>query len=1095
MLITTRNRLCLKPFWVVKMRWALLLSALFSLQLNALAAGAGNYHEAGINNKYLAVNNLAEETGVADIRVTGLVSAENTGLALAGATVTLKGSSKGTVTDANGYFTMDIPSPGGILVISYVGYEPFEITVSKDTDLKISLKVRESKTEEVVVVGFGVKKRANLTGSVSSVKMDEVLGSRSVSSTSKALQGALPGLQITYGTGLPGAAASLNVRGLTSLSPTGAPLTGSPLVLVDNVPVNIDDINPADIESVSLLKDASASSIYGARAAFGVLLITTKKGVRNQAPKFEYTTNFSFTEASTLPEKPTPSQYVQALKDFGTVTYWGGQDVQKWATFISDYEKNPSAYYRDRIKDNGLIYPLAQQDLHKQLFPGGKEQLHNLSFSGGSDKTNYRISAGYTNEDGIMVAEKDTYKRYNFNANINTAITSWLSASVGTMYKNDKRLTPTNQGTLYYNAITLPSPIEHGYDTASTGEYLPYSTPENLVRLEEPTTTTSDNIRLFGKMEITPVTGLKITGEYTFSKTNSNNTLFVNVNRYISPIKFDVSQLTGSSSYYRDNSQSNYQAVNLYANYEKKINDHSFSLLVGMNNEKSRQSDFYVQRLDVLTPQVPSISTSSGTITGDDNFNEFGVLGYFGRFNYNYKNRYLLEVNGRYDGSSRFPSTNRWGFFPSFSAGWNVREEKFASSIRNVFQQIKLRASWGEIGNQAIGNYDFIPGLSAGNSGWINPATGIPFLTLSAPALVRNNFTWETVRTLNLGIDLAVLRNRLNTSFDWFNRKTLDLLAPGAQLPAVLGAPAPLQNVADIESKGWEFEISWKDKIKKFSYSFAVNISDNQGYITKYQNAVGLISQPFKGQRLGDIWGYTTQGYYTVDDFVTGALNSSLINTSASTGLVAGVAPFQGIKQNPGDIRYADLNGDSVINAGNNTLSNPGDMRIIGNSNRRYQFGFIANFAYSNFDLSFFGQGVGKRDLWISNQVIFPYQGQFGGIFKHQLDYWMPNKTNAWIPRVYKDGAGNSGSSQRVQTKYLSNGAYLRVKNISFGYTIPDYLTRKVQVNKVRVFFAGENLITLNHLPTGLDPESADVNVGGIYPFIRKFSFGINISF
>jgi len=1050
-----------------------------------------------INDSLIAVGEppSANAAVTEKIKVSGRIT-DSTGSPLAKVSVHIRGSSTGTSTNNNGDFSIETEKDD-FLEISYVGYTSQLISLQERTisdnsiAVSIILKAEAREIEQVVVVGYGTKKKANLTGAVSSAKMDDVLGSRSVSSTAKALQGALPGLQITYGTGQPGTGASLNVRGVTSLNSTGGALSGGPLVLVDNVPVNIDDINPADIESVSLLKDASASSIYGARAAFGVVLITTKKGSRNQGAKFDYSTNISFTEASTLPEKPAPLEYVQALKDFGTVTYWGGQDVQKWYDFLTDYQKNPGSYPRDRTIDGGLIYPLVQQDLHKALFPGGFEQLHNLSVSGGSDKTNYRVSVGYTNEDGIMVSNRDVYKRYNLNAYLSTSVTSWLTASINTFYKNEKATSPTNQGQLYYNAVTQPSPVASGYDTASTGEYLPYATPENLVRIEDPVNNTNDILRLFGKLEIAPVTGLKITAEYTFNKTNLNSTLYTGVNRYINPIKFDAGPLNGSSSHYRDNSQTNYQALNLYASYEKKLSGHVFGILAGLNNEISKQSDFYLKRLDVLTSQVSSISTSSGIITGDDNFSEFAVLGYFGRFNYNYKNRYLLEANGRYDGSSRFPSGRRFGFFPSFSAGWNVTEERFMDFLKNTFNLLKFRGSWGEIGNQAIGNYAYIPGLSAGNSPWINPASGLPYLGLSAPPLVSNSFTWETVRTANIGIDIGMLKSRLNASFDWFNRKTFGILAPGSELPAILGAAAPLQNTADLESKGWELELSWKDKIKKINYSFAFNLSDNQGYITKYKNAAGLLSQPYVDQRVGDIWGFETQGYYTVDDFVSGSLNGNLQNGT----LLPGIAPYQGISQNPGDIRYMDLNGDTLINTGNNTLSNPGDRKIIGNSNRRFQFGFSGNVSYKNFDLSFFAQGVGKRDIWINNQVLFPYQGQFGGIFKHQLDYWMPDRTNAYYPRVYKDGGGNSGSSQRVQTKYLSNGAYLRVKNITVGYSVPGHLLKKIQVKKVRVFFAGENLITWDHLPQGMDPEATDISSGGIYPFIKKHSFGINVSF
>jgi TonB-linked SusC/RagA family outer membrane protein len=1047
-----------------------------------------------INDSLIAIGEqpAGAVTVVDKIKISGRI-VDSTGKPIQGVNVLVRGGSSGTSTDANGEFSIEAEKED-FLEISSVGYVTQVISLrdkpitGNSVHLSIRMAIDAKESEQVVVVGYAVQKKANLTGAVSSVKMEDVLGNRPVSSTSKALQGALPGLQITYGSGQPGAGVSLNVRGVTSIN-----AAGGPLVLLDNVPVNIEDINPADIETVSLLKDASASSIYGARAAFGVLLITTKKGVRNQVPRFDYSTTLSKTSPSQLPEKPSPAEFLKALKDFGTITYWAGQDIQKWSDYLLEYQKNPGNYPNGMAKDGSIIYPLLPVDHSKDMFPGGFEQLHNFSFSGGNNKTSYRASFGYADENGILISDRDIYKRYNFNSYFTTDLTKNLTASVSAFYKNDKRTSPTNSGLTYYTAVTHPPMVATGYDTTSAGEYLPYSTPVNVIRIEDPQRDNSDVLRLFGKLEFRPLKGVKITGEYTFNKTNSETTLFTGINRYINPIKFDVVPSNSSSSFYKDNSQVNYNAINIYGSYDLRMADHNISVLAGMNNEVNKSEFSYIQRLDVLSSQVPSISTSTGTITGDDSYGEYEVLGYFGRINYSYKNRYLAEINGRYDGSSRFPKKNRFGFFPSFSLGWNLMEENFMEGMRSVFDGLKLRGSYGEIGNQNIANYGYLPGLNPVNASWINPSSGVPYVTLSTPALVRTNFTWERIRTKNLGIDIAMLSKRLGFSFDLFKRQTLDMLAPGAQLPATLGASAPMQNAADLESKGWEFEIAWRDKKKDVHYSFSFNLSDNQGYITKFDNPAGLISQYYVGQRLNDIWGYTTGGFYTVDDFVAGTLNSDLQNGTLNPG----IPRLRSILPNPGDIRYVDLNNDSLITNGNNTLSNPGDLSIIGNSNRRFQFGFSGSVSYRNFDFSLFFQGIGKRDLWLNNNLVFPYQGQFGGLFKHQLNYWTPDHTGAYYARVYKDGAGNTaGASQLVQTRYLSNGAYLRVKNITLGYTPSFALLKRANLKNARVFVTAENLFTFSHLPKGLDAEAGSQSSnGGIYPFIRKIGFGVNISF
>jgi TonB-linked SusC/RagA family outer membrane protein len=1043
---------------------------------------------------YLSVN--AQEKKA----VSGTVK-DAQGNPLYGVSIIVKGSKKGTSTNEEGKFIINV-NLGDEIEFTSVGFGKKSKVVTSENNVGIVLNVEAGIGNEVVVVGYGTQKKVNLTGAISTVNMGDVLGDRPVTSAAQALQGAVPGLQITNPTGQPGSSSAINIRGFTSIN------GGAPLVLVDNVPMNIEDINPDDINTVTVLKDASASSIYGARAAFGVILITTKHGRRNQPTKFSYSMNLAISRPSTLPQKPSVLRFVQALKDFGTASYWAGQDVNTWYGLVDQFNQDPSKFPSTGIATvNGIQYPLAQTDLYKSFMPGGFEQLHNLSFDGGSEKMNYRVSLGYTDQDGIMATKADEYKRYNLNAFLNTNLTSRLVASVNIFYNSSTRNTPQNYGQLFYNAITFGPYAPTGFGKTADSTTLPYYTPNNILRLEPYTIDNTNNLRLYGKLEYDLIKGLKLNAEYTFSRITLDRTNITETNSYINPLNFTFSPLNVNSQYYRYTEATNYNAVNLYANYNKTIaNAHHINVVAGTNQESSNESGFNVSRFGIISTTAPSINGSVGTIDGGDNFNSFAVAGYFGRLNYDYKGRYLLEATGRYDGSSRFPANNRFGFFPSFSAGWNIMQESFMTKLKPAITLLKLRASYGEIGNQVVlfpsgaqNYYPYIPSTTPSNSSWINSATNILNVTVPAPPLVSANFTWERVKTSNLGLDFGFLNSMLTGSIDLFTRKTLGMLAAGSELPTTLGAAAPLQNVADLKVKGWELTLAWRDQVKDFKYSISVNLSNNQGYITNYNNKGGLLSfggngtlnNYYVGQRLGDIWGFQTQGFYTNDDFVAGSLNSNL----QGGVLKPGIAPYKGVPQNPGDIRYVDLNGDSVIFTGNNTLSNPGDRKIIGNNNRRLQFGINGNVSYKNLDLSFFFIGVGKRDIWISNQVFFPYQDQFSGIFTHELNYWTPTNLNAYYPRSYANATGNTSTSRQVQTRYLSNGAYTRLKNITLGYSLPSKLIGKLYKGGARVFFSGENLVTWDHLPAGLDPEANDLGSGGIYPFIKKYSFGINITF
>jgi TonB-linked SusC/RagA family outer membrane protein len=1027
------------------------------------------------------------------LKVTGIVTDASTGDALPGVNVVVKGTTIGAITDINGSYALNVTTASATLQFSFIGYINQEVVLDGRTTLSVALKSNTAQLNEVVIVGYGEQKKVNLTGAVTQVKVDKILGNRPVSNIADALQGSIPGLQITSASGRPGEAPSIDIRGIMSIS------GGSPLILVDNVPMKIEDINPTDIETISVMKDAASSSIYGGRAAFGIILISTKKGQRNQPLVVNYTDNFTISQPYNLPQTASTMEYINAFKAWGNTTYTTGQDLTTWSNLLNEYQTDPSKYSNGETYVNGLLYRLAQSNLYKKFMTNSFEQMHNLSFSGGSEKSDYRVSFGYANEDGIMVTNKDSYKKYNVNIYLNNNLTNKLISTMNILYNNDLRSTPSNYSLLFRTGITAGPWINSGFHTNPDGSTIPYDTPNNILAIEPPDKASGQNLRIFEKLDYNVMKDLKVTAEYTFMKSNIDTTKMTTDNQYWdfvneAPVPITVRGSRSSSSYTRSYANTDYQALNLYANYEKKYNEHDFKFLAGTNMELSKYSYFSADRIDLLSTATPSLATATGTMTTGESFSDYSILGYFARMNYYYKNKYLFEANARYDGSSKFPNVGRYGFFPSFSAGWIITEESFVKPVENIINFMKIRGSWGKIGNQAINNYAFIPGLSPNSSSWIAPPTAIQYLTLSAPPLVSSSFTWETVRTGNIGVDMSFLNKRLNSSFDYFNRATLNMLGPSSELPAVIGAAAPEKNVANLVSKGWELSIEWKETKKDFSYSFGITMSDNRSFVTKFDNKGGLLDQYYDGYEFGQIWGYKTNGYYKVDDFVPGTLDANLLNGTLKAGVPA---YYTTIVTNPGDIRYADLNGDGKISPGTNTLSDHGDLTIIGNNSRRYQFGITGSFAYKNFDFSFFFQGVGKRDIWIntSNEVYWPYTDTYGGLFKNELNYWTPDNINGFYPRSYASAGGNTPTSELPQTKYLLNGAYIMLKNIELSYSLQGPILEKLSIKYIKLFVTAENLLRFDHVPPGIDPEAVDVNSGGYYPFLRKISFGINASF
>ncbi|RLC25484.1 MAG: SusC/RagA family protein [Deltaproteobacteria bacterium] len=1008
------------------------------------------------------------------ITITGKVTDE-TGSSIPGVNIAIKGTSIGTITNVDGNYNLQIDEPGAVLVFSFVGYTSQEITVGNQTTINVTLVETAVSIDEVVTIGYGTMKKLDLTGAVSNIKMDEVLGNRPVNTIAEAIQGASPGLVIINSSGQPDEQFSYNIRGATSIN------GGQPLFLVDNIPMDINLLNPSDIESVTVLKDAAASSIYGSRAAFGVVLITTKKAGFNDKLSVHYDNNFAFSAPEELPVRSSIREIIRAARVLGETegfTY-SDYDLDIWEEELNKYEANPSLFPDGFSEVDGVNYSLREYDEFGDMMDKhGFRQQHNLSFTGGTDKVAYRLGLGYMNEDGILVADKDKYVKTNISAYITSKIFDWFTAEIDFMYNTSETTIP-GQSSFGTFGLTIihPSHAPIGYYDYN-GESVPYQTSRNITDLDGINSLRNSNMRLFGKTTMNLFKGFTLISEWTYNKSINRNEDLDKVYITISPRVFQPTLSRTSSSLRLQNYFLDYYAINAYASYEYGISGLNMKFLAGYNMESSNSSQLWAVGTNLMNQDLPSLSTAIDDPMQGDSYAEFATYGFFFRANFSYLDRYLLEINGRYDGSSKFPEGHRFGFFPSVSAGWRISEEPFMESIKSVISNLKFRVSYGSIGNQAIPNYSYIPSMDAYDTHWI--VSGADMKSIRPPALVSSSFTWEKVQTANIGLDLSLFHNKFNLAFDTYQRATIGMLTQGMELPATIGAPAPQQNVADLMAAGWELQVEWRDNIgNNFRYNIGFNLYDSESKITKFDNEVGLLSNYRVGQVLGEIWGYTTDRFFTEDDFDTDGR------------VKEGIPSLPGAANIPGDIVYKDYNGDGIINNGDNTEANPGDLVILGNKNRRYQYGITAGLGWKSFDLSLFLTGVGKRDLWRSGTMIFPFSYEWGTIFADLENYWTPDNRDAFYPVLRYSKNYNS----QVQSKYLQDGSYIKLRNISLSYRVPKKILSKARISDLSVFVSGENLWTKNLMNNGLDPEMKDVQLGWNYPFMKKISFGMNVTF
>lgn len=1059
--------------------------------------------------------------------VTGSVNDEK-GLPLVGVSVIAVNESsqlrRVTSSDSKGFFSFtDLPfGKGYSFILSYIGFRTqhlknYEVKDGEKITLMVKMLEDLSDLNEVVVVGYGTQKKVNLTGAVASIDA-KTLEDRPIANITQGLQGASPNLNISFGDGRPGAAGKINIRGFTSIN--SGSNGGGPLVLIDGVPGSINSINPRDVSNISVLKDASSAAIYGARAAFGVVLVTTKNG-KSGKTTISYSNNFGWSRPTVSTDFMTDGYDAAKMNDQAFIssvgdTYTKHTDEDYAYLLRRKTDKSLPDYIIDNRKGKDQYVYYGSTDWWHTIFRDTQTSMnHSLSISGGGENSDFFISGRLYQQNGMMKLNQDKYKAYNLRAKINTKVNKWLSIGNNLQFNASNYDYPgwgVNSNFVSVSVHALPSYLPVNPDGTAT-----YRTELNNYTIGDGIFAdllhgkSKGNEKKYEFINLFNVTakiaeGLELKGNYSYTfnpysdwnrRTQAPWSIYPGV---ISQFGFD--QL-GETNYTRQA-----HVVNLYGDYTKTIGAHTLKALLGYNQELNTYKRIFAQRKDLVSQDLNDLDLGSGDVLANGNANEYALLGGFFRFNYDYEGKYLLELNGRYDGTSKFPPGHRFGFFPSISAGWRVSQEPFFNPLKSVFNELKFRGSYGSLGNQQeAAVYGYIPLLSRGTLDYIMDGKKTEYL--SSPAPISNNLTWEKARSANFGMDASFFGSRLSASFDYYVRNTIDMLTNGKTVSAVYGAGSPKENVADLRSTGWELAINWASSGtlagKPFRWNAGLGLSDYTAEITRFDNPKGLLSSYYVGQQIGTIWGYRVNGFFQTDaEAQSYPVNQDYVNQQRLR------APGNWSKLAAGDLRFLDLNGDGIVNNGQNTLEDHGDMEVIGNSLPRYSYGINLGANWGDFDLSMIFQGVGKQQWYPGNNADKfwgPYSRPYFSFVPKDFmnDVWTPENPNAYFPRLRGYEALNErGQLNVANDRYLQNLAYLRLKNLTIGYSLPENLIKKLNLSRARIYISGENLFTLSKLRSDyIDPEQAagdynnstqDPNAR-VYPFNKMYSFGLDISF
>lgn len=1065
------------------------------------------------NNKIYLFEKRSETSAPAVLQqkkqISGTVT-DSKGEPIIGANVVIKGTTTGTITDIDGHFNFEVPD-NAILQVSYIGYKTSEVEVNNKTSFTISLKDDLMALEEVVVVGFGTQKKANLTGAVSQVSSEAFEG-RSVSNVAQALQGAMPGLNISQSQGYLDASPSINIRGVGTIDDGSS---GAPLVLIDGMEGDMNRLNPQDIESVSVLKDAAASSIYGSRAPFGVIMITTKKG-KSGKMSVNYNNSLRWNKAINMPKSidsyTFATYYNEAATNAGMAGHFSAERLQKIKDFMDgkiaggiDPDPNNPTRWGDLYN-----YGYGNTDWINLIFDDMTfSHEHNLSVSGGSEKIQMFASANYLGQDGYIRLNPESNQRISTNLKVTSKLNDWLSINYGMRFNQIDFEKPTHlQDDQMFGHLSWQSwPTLIAYDPNG---YL-YESATHALRLRDGgrhRKKTNETIQQLN-LVIEPIKGWKIIGDVNYKVYHEriHEDWQKVYNHDVNGETYQSTQaggtIYGSDSYVSEEFKGNkYLNINAYTEYSHNFNtEHHIKMMLGMQSEQLWEDTMNARRLGIIVDGKDAMDVTSGNDVSGQSvpptvggaYNKWATVGYFGRLNYDYKGRYLAEVNLRYDGTSRYRSDQRWRWFPSFSLGWNMANEEFWEPLSNYISTFKFRGSYGLLGNQNTKvwypTYLTMP-IGASNSAWL--INGNQINTSSAPGLISVSMGWETVKTTNIGFDINALNNRLGLSVEWFTRKTEDMIGPAPEMPAILGTVVPKTNNTSLRTNGWELNASWRDRLKNgLGYNISFNLSDARTTILKYPNHTGVVTDYYSGKHMGEIWGYETIGIAKKQEEMDAHLSS----------LPNGGQDALGKDWAAGDVMYKDLNNDGKIDSGSSTHNDKGDLKVIGNDTPRYLFGLNLGADWKGFDVSIFFQGIMKRDYFTGSSDFWGASSLWGSsAYEQHLDYFRNDENhflgmnlNGYYPRPLF----NTDKNKQTQSRYLLNASYIRLKNVSIGYTLPQHLISKWKLQNLRVFVTGENLWTGTGLTDLFDPETIASDPAGMmkYPMSAVYSFGLSITY
>lgn len=1016
-----------------------------------------------------------------EFTVSGTVT-DNNGVPLPGVNIIVAGSVKGTQTDFDGNYSITVQK-GDVLEFSFIGYKSQKVTIGDTNTIDLVMEEETSALEEVVVIGYGTQKKTNLTAAVQMVDTKD-LENRPVKSLTEMLSASVPGLNVSTTSGAPNAEPSLNIRGFTGFNSSG-----SPLVLVDGVPQDIKLVNARDVESISVLKDAAASAIYGSRAPNGVVLITTKSGKKGQRMQIDFSSNLTISSPIGLPEPPDSNL---------DATHRNNRRYNslRAALFSEEAIERMRQYIAGEITTTNIILPngkyggVYEYNANTNHFDSAFRdnvfnQISNLSINGGSESTTYYASLGAIDNEGVYDSPYDWMKRYSALIKVNTDITDWLSVGVSSKYGRQKSSRPTiwnkgqNDGTLFDGLAFITSLPDYD-DNGSPNEF---SLVPNLNGLAGSYNNTNDDLWLTGQFELKPVKGLSFKGDYSW---NVNHQFDTNTQMVFESYDADGTPKPSRRSPAIDkitekSSNKYYHNLNLVATYKLNVNKHDITLLAGYNEELNEFNSLAGSNTLFYTQTTPSLSTTYGdNPVVDDAIYSWATRGYFGRLSYNYKETYLLDINARYDASSKYSPDTRWAFFPSISAGYNIANENFWP-LKDYVNMFKLKGSWGKLGNNSAGgNYTYLPTLGTSSQTPVILDGGrLPYVTM--PGIVSSDLTWTKPRTIGFGLEIGALNNRLKAEYDWYQKTIYDQLGPAEQYSEVLGATPPKKNNAVSETRGWELSLSWRDRAFNIkgapvNYSIRAGVSDYIGYVVSYEgNESGLRSQWTPGQVFGELYGWTSLGI---------AQNTEAFQENAL---------WRNGWFYPGDILYADTNGDGLVNNGQGGYwYSQGDRKLLGYTYPRYKYNIALNASWKGFTISALFDGVGKQTRYSRRKFVM---GTKNFVSSQNLDrgYWSLNNQDAFFPRAY-DSNLNQTYERYANDQYVLNLAHLRIKNINLSYSLPDEVLSKIKIRSLSINVSAENLgmVYYKSWAKEYDPIQIEKDFQ-TYPPSRIFSLGFNV--